>query len=429
MEGLKDLPKDEPVGELPPQDWLDAEETRAVMAALSIGGAQPRFVGGCVRDALAHRPVKDIDIATPDPPERVMGLLSQAHLRSVPTGLAHGTITAIVNGKPFEITTLRRDVETDGRHAKVAFTDDWIADASRRDFTINALSCRVDRQIYDPFGGIADLAAGRIVFVGDPGKRIDEDVLRLLRYFRFYAHFGHPPADTPALHACRARAGRLSELSGERIATETMKLLAAPDPLPALVLMQWAGVLAALLPDGADLGRVRALSFLESRGVRHPSVAVDPLRRLAALLKPDTGQAADLASRLRLSNVQTERLIGLTDPETVPDRLMDPPTQRRMLYRLGTERFLDLTLLAWAQARADEGYVPPGDNGRWMAMLDVAGEWTIPEFPVRGEDVVATGVSAGPEVGRRLNALRDWWEEEDFRPNRAELLERLKRKS
>jgi poly(A) polymerase len=427
MEGLKDLPKDEPVGELPPQDWLEAEETRAVMAALAADGAQPRFVGGCVRDALARRPVKDIDIATPDPPERVVGLLARAHLRSVPTGLVHGTITAIANGRPYEITTLRRDVETDGRHAKVAFTDDWIADAARRDFTINALSCRADRQIYDPFGGIADLAAGRIVFVGDPGKRIDEDVLRLLRYFRFYAHFGHPPADTASLHACRARAGRLIELSGERIAAETMKLLAATDPLPALVLMQWAGVLAALLPDGVDFGRVRALTFLESRGVRHASVAADPLRRLAALLKPDAGRAAELASRLRLSNAQTERLIGLAAPETAPDRLMDPPTQRRLLYRLGAERFVDLTLMAWAQARADDGYLPPGDNGRWMAMLDLAGAWTIPAFPIRGEDVVASGVPAGPEVGRRLASLRDWWEAEDFCPSRAELLERLKR--
>jgi poly(A) polymerase len=425
MEGIEGLPRDEPVGELPPQDWLEAEETRAVMAALSADGAQPRFVGGCVRDALAHRAVTDIDIATPDPPERVIELLSRARLRSVPTGIAHGTVTAVAGGKTFEITTLRRDVETDGRRAKVAFTDDWIADASRRDFTINALSCRADRQVYDPFGGIADLAEGRIVFVGDPMKRIDEDVLRLLRYFRFFAHFGLPPADIPALNACRAQAGRLGELSGERIAAEMLKLLAATDPLPALVLMQGAGVLAALLPDPADLGRVRALAFLESRGVRRPGIEVDPLRRLAALLAPDAGHAADLAARLRLSNAQTERLIGLAAPETVPDRMMEPQGQRRLLYRLGAERFRDLTLLAWSQVRA-EGYAPAGDNGRWMAMLDLADEWTIPEFPVRGEDVVALGVPAGPEVGRRLGAARTWWEEQDFRPGRAELLERLK---
>ena len=423
---VKDLPRDEPVGELPPQDWLDAAETKAVVAALSAGGAQPRFVGGCVRDALAHRTVTDIDIATPDPPERVIELLTAAGLRAIPTGIEHGTVTALSGGKTFEITTLRRDVETDGRHAKVQFTDDWIADASRRDFTINALSCRADRQVYDPFGGIADLAAGRIQFVGDPMKRIEEDVLRLLRYFRFFAHFGLPPADISALSACRSQAGRLAELSGERIANEMLKLLAAPDPLPALVLMQGNGVLAELLPDAADLGRVRALTFLESRGVRRPGIAVDPLRRLAALLKPDAEHAADVAARLRLSNAQTERLIALAAPETAPDRMMDQPQQRRLLYQLGAERFRDLTLLSWAHVRADDGYPPSGDNGRWMAMLDLADEWTIPDFPLRGEDVVALGVPAGPEVGRRLAAVRDWWEAEDFRPNRAELLERLK---
>lgn len=422
----KDLPRDEPVGELPPQDWLDAPETQAVMAALSAGGASPRFVGGCVRDALAHRPVKDVDIATPDPPERVIELLEAAGLKAVPTGIAHGTVTAIAHGKPFEITTLRRDIETDGRHAKVQFTDDWIADASRRDFTINALSCRADRQVYDPFGGIADLAEGRILFVGDPVKRIDEDVLRLLRYFRFFAHFGLPPADISALAACRSQAARLSELSGERVAAELLKLLAAADPLPALVLMQGNGVLAELLPDAADLGRVRALTFLESRGVRRPGIEVDPLRRLAALMKPDAAHAAEVAARLRLSNAQTERLVALAAPATVPDRLMAPQQQRRLLYGLGTERFRDLTLLAWSHVRADEGYPPAGDNDRWMAMLDLAEEWTVPSFPLRGEDVVALGVPAGPEVGRRLNALRDWWEAQDFRPDRTELLERLK---
>lgn len=425
MERLEDLPRDEPVGELPPQAWMEEAATQAVIAALSADGAQPRFIGGCVRDSLAHRPVLDIDIATPDPPEAVIQLLARAGLRAIPTGIEHGTVTALSGRRTYEITTLRRDVETDGRRARVAFTDDWMADASRRDFTINTLSCRLDRMIYDPFGGIADLASGRIQFVGDAGKRVDEDVLRLLRFFRFFAHFGLPPADIPALNACRARAHRLKELSGERIAAELFKLLAATDPLPALVLMQGVGVLSALLPDAADLGRVRALVFLESRGVRRDSLTADPLRRLAALLKPDAARIAEAAHRLRLSNAQTERLLGMAAPEEIPDRLMEPPALRRQLYRQGAERFRDLTLLAWAQIRAGDGYVPPGDNGRWMALLDLADEWTIPEFPLRGEDVLALGVPPGPEVGRRLAAVRAWWEEEDFRPNRDELLARL----
>ena len=425
MESLEDLPKDEPVGELPPQDWMEEAGTQAVMAALSADGVEPRFVGGCVRDSLAHRPVGDIDIATPDPPETVMNLLGRAGLRAIPTGIDHGTVTALSGSRAFEITTLRRDVETDGRRAKVAFTDNWVIDASRRDFTINALSCRRDRMIYDPFGGMADLAEGRIDFVGDPKRRIDEDVLRLLRFFRFFAHFGRPPADIAALNACRASAHRLKELSGERIAAELLKLLSAADPLPALVLMQGNGVLAELLPDAADLGRVRALVFLESRGVRRDTISADPLRRLAALLKPDPTHISEVAQRLRLSNAQSDRLAEMAAPDELPDRLMDPPSQRRLLYRLGRERFRDLTLLNWAYHRAGEGYVQAGENGRWMALLDLADDWTIPDFPLRGEDVLALGVSPGPEVGHRLNALKAWWEAEDFRPTREELLSRL----
>jgi poly(A) polymerase len=413
---------------LPPQSWLRAPSTVKVIAALTAAGGEDcaRFVGGCVRNALLREPVGDIDIATTLTPDQVAAALVAAGLKAVPTGVAHGTVTAVADRRPFEITTLRRDVETDGRHARVQFTDDWIADASRRDFTINAMSCRPDRMIYDPFGGIADLAAGRIEFVGDPFQRIDEDVLRLLRFFRFFAHFGLPPADIPALNACRARAGRLAELSGERIAAELLKLLAAADPLPALVLMQGVGVLAALLGDHADLGRARALTFLESRGVRRPSIGVDPLRRLAALLHPDAAKAAQLAARLRLSNAQTERLVQMAAPETVVDRLMEPPEQRRQLYRLGSEPFRDLTLLNWAHARADDGYVPHGDNGRWMAMLDLAEDWAIPDFPLRGEDVLTLGVPPGPDVGRLLAVLRAWWEEEDFRPGRDDLLKRLR---
>jgi poly(A) polymerase len=425
MERLDDLPRDEPVGELAPQDWMEEAGTLAVMAALSADGAQPRFIGGCVRDGLAHRPVKDIDIATPDTPETVMKLLGRAGLRTIPTGIEHGTVTALAGQRSYEITTLRRDVETDGRRAKVAFTNDWLMDASRRDFTINTLSCQLDRKIYDPYGGIADLASGRILFVGDAGKRIDEDMLRLLRFFRFFAHFGHPPADISALHACRVRAPRLRELSGERIAAELFKLLSAADPLPALVLMQGNGVLAQLLPDAADLGRLRALVFFEARGVKRDSVAVDPLRRLAALLQPDAAQVTEVGQRLRLSNAQADRLIGMAAPREVPDRVQDAPVQRRMLYRLGAERFRDLTLLAWAHHRAEGGYAPSGDNARWVALLDLADEWTIPDFPLRGEDVLALGVAPGPEVGKRLAAIRSWWEEEDFRPGREQLLRRL----
>ncbi|MEE8534186.1 MAG: CCA tRNA nucleotidyltransferase, partial [Alphaproteobacteria bacterium] len=232
---------------------MKAPATRAVVDALTADSAEVRFVGGCVRDAVAGRKVTDVDIATPDPPETVTRLLEAAGIRVVPTGIAHGTVTAVIRHRHFEITTLRRDVETYGRRAKVAFTDDWTADAARRDFTINALFCDPDGTLYDPFGGIDDLDAGRVRFVGDAVKRIKEDVLRLLRFFRFYAHYGRPPPDAEALAACRAMARALPGLSGERVSAELLRLLAAPDPAAVLALMIEAEVLAFVLPEVAGL--------------------------------------------------------------------------------------------------------------------------------------------------------------------------------
>src|SRR5215510_13136350 len=223
---------------LDPQPWMIAAETVAVMAALSSAGGEARFVGGCVRDALLGRPVTDVDIATHEPPERVMNLLSRAGIKAVPTGIKHGTVTAVIGRKHFEITTLRRDVETYGRHARVEYTNDWAADAARRDFTMNALFCSLDGTIYDPFGGLADLREHRVRFVGDAEARIREDVLRLLRFFRFYAHYGAPPPDAAALAACRALAPLLPTLSGERVCGETLKLLLAPEPASVFATMR-----------------------------------------------------------------------------------------------------------------------------------------------------------------------------------------------
>ncbi|MFQ5959208.1 MAG: CCA tRNA nucleotidyltransferase, partial [Alphaproteobacteria bacterium] len=249
----------EPAGTIEPQRWMTVRATRAVVDALRAQGAEVRFVGGCVRDAVAGRKVTDVDIATPDPPETVIRLLEAAGIRVVPTGIKHGTVTAVVARRPFEITTLRRDVETYGRHAKVAFTDDWTADAARRDFTINALFCAPDGTLYDPFGGLDDLRAGRVRFVGDAVQRIREDVLRLLRFFRFYAHYGRPPPDAEALAACRAMALALPSLSGERVCAELLRLLAADDPAAVLELMIEADVLEFVLPEVAGVGALAEL--------------------------------------------------------------------------------------------------------------------------------------------------------------------------
>ena len=249
---------------------LDDPDLAPVLAALP----QARLVGGAVRDALAGLPVADIDIATPEPPETSMARLAEAGLRVVPTGLAHGTVTAVSNHRPFEITTLRRDVATDGRHAQVVWTDDWRADAARRDFTINALSLDRDGGLHDFFGGQADLAAGRVRFVGEAGQRIAEDYLRVLRFFRFYARYGHGAPDGAAVGAIAASVDGLAMLSAERVWSEIKRILAAPDPVPSLGLMEQLGVLAAVLPEGGDLARLAALV---ARGA-----PADPLLRMAA---------------------------------------------------------------------------------------------------------------------------------------------------
>ena len=420
-----DLNKNEPVGQLPPRDWMAWPETLAVVAALAAKGTEVRFVGGCVRDSLIDRPVRDIDIATPDRPEQVLALLAAAGVRAIPTGIAHGTVTAVVGERKYEITTLRRDVETDGRHARVAFTDDWGADAARRDFTINALYCRPDGAIYDPFEGIPDLAAGRVRFIGDASARIDEDVLRLLRYFRFYAWYGRPPADVDALAACRANASRLATLSGERLYAEFMKILASPDPAGACVMMQGEHVLAALLPEAQWIGRLRALSFLESRGLARATVRPDPLRRLAALIEADGAQIAAIAERFKLSRAEAERLSDLVATVDRPAAGMDAAAARRLLHGLGADRFRDRVLLHWAAVRDRGEHGHARDTRLWTDLLDQADAWVPQPLPVDGKDVVARGIQPGPRVGEILILLETWWQDSDFRANRADGLAKL----
>lgn len=424
------LPKQgEPVGQLGPQEWLSAPATRAILAALGADGAEIRFVGGCVRDSVLRRHVRDIDLATHDPPETVMTLLERAGIRAIPTGIDHGTVTAVVTTPEghahFEITTLRRDVETDGRHARVAFDADWATDAARRDFTINALFADATGRIYDPFDGLPDLGAGRIRFVGNAMKRVDEDALRILRYFRFFAHFGQPPPDIDALAACRAQAPKLATLSGERVAAELLRLLEAPEPASVLLLMQGEGVLRHVLPEAQDFGRLRVLTFLETRGILRPRIGADPLRRLAALMPADRAAADSVAERLRLSNAQADRLRAIVAPDGQPDPAAGIVGARRLLYRIGVDRFVDLTLLAWAGKRALEAH-RSGDNDQWVAIIDAALEWQPVRLPVNGADVLALGLAPGPRVGAVLAAVERWWIEGDFRAGRNETLARLR---
>ena len=417
----------EPTGKISPQPWMTAPETGAVIRALTAGGGEVRFVGGCVRDSIAGRPVGDIDIATPEPPVRVMELLEAAGIKAIPTGIGHGTVTAIEESRKFEITTLRRDLDTDGRHARVDFIDDWVVDARRRDFTINTLSSTPDGDVYDPLGGLDDLGQGRVRFVGVPKERIEEDLLRLLRFFRFQAAYGRPPADQEALAACRIMAPRLCELSGERVRDEMFRILLAPNPADSAVLMRGIGAFDAILPEAGDVGRLRMLTWLEGTALKMETVAPDALRRLAALLDPGCGGAGAeaVARRLRLSNREADRLATAAAPVQVsPDG--DAPGLRRTLRRLGAETVRDLSLLAWAGELAVTPRLPAARTGAWRHILETADAWRPLAFPLRGRDVTALGVAPGPAVGRLLAAVEAWWEEGDYGPGREACLEKLK---
>ena len=394
-----------PDGHIEAQDWMTATATRAVLAALTADGAVARFVGGCVRDAVLGRAVKDIDLATTDEPQAVIEKLERAGLKAVPTGIAHGTVTAVAEKQPFEITTLRRDVETDGRHATVAFTDDWIADAARRDFTFNAMFCDPDGTFYDPFDGRADLESGRVRFVGDAKQRIAEDVLRLLRFFRFTAWVGQPPHDDEAVAACRENAPILVTLSGERVRNELLKLLAAPDPLPALALMDELDVTRHIIAAPRDdrLRRLAAMIALEAE-------TGDPIPRLAAIVADDV---AALIERLRLSNVEARRLEALVaSPHTVgPD--IDRVALRRLLYRIGPETVSDLLLLA----AADQG------AGAWLeSSFETVKSWQPVTLPIKGRDVLARGIPAGERVGEVLARVEQWWQDGDCQADRGQAL-------
>jgi poly(A) polymerase len=391
------------------QEWMTESATRAVLDALAEGGVEARFVGGAVRDALLGLPIGDIDIATPAPPERVTELLEKAGIRVVPTGLAHGTVTAVIPPRHFEITTLRRDVETYGRRARVAFDADWAADAARRDFTINAIFLAPDGTIYDPVGGLADLQAGHVRFVGDPSTRIAEDVLRLLRYYRFEARFGSGEGDEPARAACRAAAHLLPTLSIERVAQELIRLLETPDPSRALQMMAEDGALAVMLPEARHLGRLARMIAIEPEP--------DALRRLAALIEADADGADALAERLHFQNAWRERLRGLTPPWPL-DPLGSPAAQRRSLYRLGAEQYRDTALLL----AADGGI----SSEQLASLLALARDWTAPEFPISGHDVTALGIPPGPRVGALLDTVERWWEAADFAADREATLAHLR---
>ncbi len=385
--------------------WMTAPETRAVLAALGEGKA--RFVGGVVRNALLGIAVSDIDIATQLAPDEVTKRLETAGLKAVPTGIDHGTVTAVADGKPFEITTLRRDVETDGRHAVVAFSDDWAEDARRRDFTMNALYAAPDGEVFDTVGGVEDLGAGRVRFVGDAATRIREDYLRILRLFRFHAWYGKGEMDAVALEASAAHKGGLQSLSIERVQKEMLRLLEAENPVPALRVMAATGILAEVFPRPLNLARLEHLVAIDTDNFFTP----DAILRLAAL---GTGET------FKLSNAQAERLEDLGDAREKIVSYLSIKDVRRLLYRLGPKRFRDRVFLNWAQDPKESNAI------QWRALLAMADAWRKPIFPLTGSNVMNSGVPHGPLVGRVLSEVEEWWIESDFTDDEFSLAERLK---
>jgi poly(A) polymerase len=371
-------------------EWTQRADLARLAAALGRGNV--RWVGGAVRDTLAEIPVKDVDAATPLAPEEVTRRLEAAGIRAVPTGIEHGTVTAVLEGGPVEVTTLRRDVSTDGRRATVEFSDDWREDAARRDFTINALYADPETlEISDYFGGIDDLAAGRVRFIGDARARIREDHLRILRYYRFQCRFGGA-LDPEAEESCSELAPALKGLSRERVGWELRHLLALPDPVATVARMHAQGVLPVVLPEAAE-AQVEALGALVAQE-QAQGVAPDALRRLAALLPTDPPRAEEAAARLRLSKAQRERLAC-----AAARRPSDADDPRALAYRLGTECAADRLLLAGAPIAAIR-------------------DWDIPVLPLKGGEIVARGVAAGPEVARVLQTVEARWIAEGF-PDRS----------
>lgn len=386
--------------QLPKQPWM-TPASAYVLQAIAQAGGEARYVGGCVRDALLSRNGGDVDMACNLPPEKVMAALQANGVRAIPTGLAHGTVTAICESHPYEITTLRRDIDCDGRHAEVAFTNDWREDAARRDFTMNALYADAEGNVYDYFGGSADAQNGHVRFIGDAGQRIREDGLRILRFFRFFAHYGQWPMDESGLLACIQNVSMLQRLSGERIQAEMLKLLKAPQAAEVLEVMQQNGILKAIdLPEV----NMHVLRTLADR--------TDAILRLAALLQ---GQSLEeVAQRWKLSNADKARLGRLVSAEVNTLAYDDEWTQKKRLRKQGKQLFCDIVQLAMA--------VKPQYAPQLAQQLQLADTWQSPRFPLNGADLLAIGVPQGKALGELLHRLEAYWEANHYAPDKTALL-------
>jgi tRNA nucleotidyltransferase/poly(A) polymerase len=394
-------------------DWLESPAVKAVFRILEAGGDEARVVGGAVRNALMGLPVGDIDFAATATPDIVSERAAAAGAKVVPTGIEHGTVTLVVHGRGFEVTTLREDIETDGRHAVVRFGRDWQKDALRRDFTVNALSVDSRGVVHDPVGGYPDIVLRRIRFIGDPDRRIAEDRLRILRLFRFQAQVGEGAIDRDGLGAAiRARNG-IRELSAERIGQEIRRLVIAPRALDAVTIMQDSGILPIVFGGVAYLGPFARLADAEASLGTAPASAL----RLAALATSIEEDVERLAPRLRLTNAERERMTAAVVAAAQLHPPPEPPAARALLYRLGAGTWRDGVLLATARGGLA--------GGKTRELFSLPDRWPPPTFPLRGRDLLPEGIPRGPAIGAMLKAVEDWWVENDFRPDETALRQRL----
>lgn len=383
-------------------------EVAALLGLLNSQGEEARVVGGAVRNALLRLPVNELDIATTAVPDEVVRRVEGAGWKTVPTGIDHGTVTVLIGGRPFEVTTLRRDVETYGRKAKVVFGRDWVDDAERRDFTINALSLSVEGKVHDYVGGLADLATHRVRFIGDPAQRIAEDYLRILRFFRFHAWYGQGTPDPAGLDACIRARGGIETLSRERVRTELLKLMLAPHATPTLALMSETGLLGSVLGGVALLASFENMVKVEAAA----GFEADAVRRLGALSVWIAEDGERLAQRLRLSNADAERL-GALERWWQISPAAGELFARALLYRLGAQHFVDQVLLAWSRSAAGAAH------REWRALAKMPQTWTAPEFPLRASDFIARGLAPGPALGVAMRSAEASWIAADFPADRA----------
>ena len=388
---------------LPDAPWLGSGPAARVLGLLNADGEEARVIGGAVRNALLGVPIGDVDIATTAMPNEVVRRAKAAGIKSVPTGIDHGTITLVIDGHPYEVTTLREDTETFGRKAKVAFGRDWVGDARRRDFTINALSMDLNGVVHDYVGGLADITERRVRFIGDPGQRIEEDYLRILRFFRIHAAFGAGEVDRAGYLACIAARAGLASLSAERMRMEMLKLLVADGAVGAVMAMADGGLLQAIFGGVSYAGPFAAMIACE----RDLGLNADAVRRLAALAVAVTEDARRLSTRLRLSNAEAKRLDSMGHRWwRLAD--MDKALAKRRLYRLGEAAYRDRLLLAWARAGGNTDPAP------WRDHASLPQRWSAPKFPLKAADFIARGIAEGPALGHVIALAEDAWLAADF---------------